>query len=83
MFQGKFVADVLPQGDGPRFASIQIGAYRADSATRGTTRATTRTLSVTIEALAVRLKPEEPFKEAMQAVDLSQAELIVAGGRGI
>ena len=83
MFQGKFVADVLPQGDGPRFASIQIGAYRADSATRGTTRATTRTISVTIEALAVRQKPEEPFKEAKQAVDLTQAERIVAVGRGI
>lgn len=83
MFQGKFVADVLPNGDGPRFASVQIGAYRADSATRGTIRATTRPISVAIDALAVRQKPEEPFKEAKQAVDLTQAERIVAVGRGI
>lgn len=83
MFQGKFVADVLPNGDGPRFASVQIGAYRADSATRGTIRATTRSISVSIDALAVRQKPEEPFKEAKQAVDLTQAERIVAVGRGI
>ena len=32
---------------------------------------------------AIRQKPEAPFKEAKQAVDLSQAERIVAVGRGI
>ncbi len=31
----------------------------------------------------IRTQPEEPFKEAKQAVDLSQAEIIVAVGRGI
>jgi electron transfer flavoprotein alpha subunit len=31
----------------------------------------------------VRNKPEEVFKEAKQAVDLTQAEIIVAVGRGI
>ena len=31
----------------------------------------------------IRTRPEEPFKEAKQAVDLSQAEIIVAVGRGI
>ena len=31
----------------------------------------------------IRQKPEAPFKEAKQAVDLSQAERIVAVGRGI
>lgn len=83
MFQGKFVADVLPNGDGPRFASIQIGAYHADSAIRGTTRAVTRQISASIDTLAVRQKPEDPFKEAKQAVDLTQADRIVAVGRGI
>ena len=32
---------------------------------------------------AIRQKPEPPFQEAKQAVDLSQAERIVAVGRGI
>jgi electron transfer flavoprotein alpha subunit len=36
-----------------------------------------------VEAGAIRQKPEAPFKEAKQAVDLSQAERIVAVGRGI
>ena len=31
----------------------------------------------------IRTRPEEPFKEAKQAVDLSQAEIIVSVGRGI
>ncbi len=36
-----------------------------------------------VDASAIRQKPEAPFKEARQAVDLSQAERIVAVGRGI
>src|SRR6202008_1357295 len=31
----------------------------------------------------VRNQPEDPFKEAKQAVDLTQAEIIVSVGRGI
>ena len=38
---------------------------------------------VAIDAGAIRQKPEAPFQEARQAVDLSQAERIVAVGRGI
>jgi electron transfer flavoprotein alpha subunit len=40
-----------------------------------------RTLAVDISA--IRQVPEAPFQEARQAVDLSQAERIVAVGRGI
>jgi electron transfer flavoprotein alpha subunit len=40
-------------------------------------------LTVQIDASAIREKPEEPFQEAKQAVDLSQAERIVSVGRGI
>jgi electron transfer flavoprotein alpha subunit len=36
-----------------------------------------------IDTSAIRQQPEAPFKEARQAVDLSQAERIVAVGRGI
>ena len=38
---------------------------------------------VDIDASTIRQKAEAPFKEAKQAVDLSQAERIVAVGRGI
>ena len=83
MFQGKFVADVAPEGPQPHFASFQIGAYRADAAARGTSPAATRAIPVTIDSASIRQRPEEPFKEAKQAVDLTQAERIVAVGRGI
>ena len=83
MFQGKFVADVAPEGPPPHFASCQIGAYRADTAVRGTSPVATRTIPVTIDSASIRQRPEEPFKEAKQAVDLTQAERIVAVGRGI
>ncbi len=83
MFQGKFVADVVPEGPGPHFASFQIGAYRADAARRGESQAPTRAAAVTIDAAAIRQRPEPPFQESRQAIDLGQAERIVSVGRGI
>jgi len=82
MFQGKLSADVRPHGNGPVCVSIQIGAFRADAVKRGDAAAITR-LDVNIDPSAIRQSPEAPFKEAKQAVDLGQAERIVAVGRGI
>jgi len=81
MFQGKLVAEVAPQGDGPAIVSCQIGAFRADAVTKGAPAAV-RTLSVPLETPS-RQTVEPPFQEARQAVDLGQAERIVAVGRGI
>jgi electron transfer flavoprotein alpha subunit len=83
MFQGKLTADVVPLGPAPHFVTFQIGAYRADQAARGSSPAAVRTLTVTLDAAAIREKPEAPFQQAKQAVDLSQAERIVSVGRGI
>lgn len=83
MFQGKFVADVAPEGPPPHCATIQIGAWRADSARRGDAPAPVRAVEVQLDAAAIRQQPEAPFREAKQAVDLTQAERIVAVGRGI
>jgi electron transfer flavoprotein alpha subunit len=83
MFQGKLMADVVPEGDAPHVVTIQVGAWRADQARRGTSSAPIRTLPVAVDASAIRQKPDAPFQEARQAVDLSQAERIVSVGRGI
>jgi len=83
MFQGKLTADVVPQGPAPHFVTFQIGAFRADQAAKGAAPAPVRAMSVTVDGSAIRQKPEAPFQEARQAVDLSQAERIVAVGRGI
>jgi electron transfer flavoprotein alpha subunit len=63
--------------------TVQIGAFRADAMKRGAGAAPVRRADVTVDASAIRQRPEAPFKEAKQAVDLSQAERIVAVGRGI
>jgi electron transfer flavoprotein alpha subunit len=83
MFQGKLTADVALQGDAPHFATFQIGAYRVDQVAKGASPAPTRALALEVDASAIRQKPEAPFQQAKQAVDLSQAERIVSVGRGI
>ena len=80
MFQGKMQADVAVEG--PHLATFQIGAFRADAMKSGGS-AQMKPASVSIDASKIRQKPEAPFKEAKQAVDLSQAERIVSVGRGI
>ncbi|OLB61671.1 MAG: electron transfer flavoprotein subunit alpha [Acidobacteria bacterium 13_2_20CM_2_66_4] len=83
MFQGKLTADVVPQGQPPHFVTFQIGAYRIDQAAKGSAPAPVRALTVNLDASAIRQKPDAPFQQAKQAVDLSQAERIVSVGRGI
>ena len=83
VFQGKLSADIAPAGPAPHLVTFQIGAYRVDAAARGASAAAVRKASVEIDASRIRQRPEPPFKEAKQAVDLSQAERIVAVGRGI
>ena len=83
VFQGKLTAEVAAAGEAPHMVTCQIGAFRADSLKKGASGAAIRTASVSVDASAIRQKPEAPFKEAKQAVDLSQAERIVAVGRGI
>jgi len=82
MFQGKLTADVVPEGLAPQFVTFQIGAFRVDQAQKGGA-APVRALAVNVDASAIRQKPEAPFQQAKQAVDLSQAERIVSVGRGI
>lgn len=82
MFQGKLIAKVKPVLAGPVLVSIQVGAFRADSLRREGV-APIRPLDVSLDATAIRQRPEEPFQEARQAVDLNQAERIVSVGRGI
>jgi electron transfer flavoprotein alpha subunit len=82
MFQGKFAADVSFACDPPHFVTFQSGAFRGDKAEAGASAAPVETVNAQITD-AIRNKPEDPFKEAKQAVDLTQAEIIVSVGRGI
>jgi electron transfer flavoprotein alpha subunit len=81
LFQGKMNADFHVAGSGPAFASIQAGAFRADSLGAGT--ATVSEFAPALDASAIRVKVDAPFRESSRAVDLTAAELIVSVGRGI
>jgi electron transfer flavoprotein alpha subunit len=83
MFQGKFAADVAFAGEPPYFATFQTGAFRGDQVEAGASAAVVETVQADIPSSALRNKPGEVFKEAKQAVDLTQAEIIVSIGRGI
>ena len=83
MFQGKFVADVSFTGTGPCFVTFQNGSFRADKVEAGASAAPVETVNIDVPESVVRNKPQEVFKEAKQAVDLTQAEIIVSVGRGI
>ncbi len=81
LFQGKLNAEVRFATGAPNFASIQAGAYRADSLEAGA--AAVEVFQPDLSPEIVRLRPGEPFREAQTGVDLTSAPLIVAVGRGI
>lgn len=81
MFQAKLYADVVLEGPSPHVVTFQIGSHKLDELKKGAAPAPIRTVAG--EVGAVRQQPEAPFREAKQAVDLTQAERIVSVGRGI
>ena len=81
LFQGKLNADYRHQGTGPCFLSVQAGAFRAESLASGSAKV--EVFTPEIEAFAVRNRPQPPFREAAQTVDLGSAGIIVSVGRGI
>jgi electron transfer flavoprotein alpha subunit len=81
LFQGKVNADIRFTGEGPNFASLQAGAYRADQLAEGS--APVETSAPALAATDIRIKPGELFRESQRAVDLGAAEIIVSVGRGI
>ena len=83
IFQGKITTDVRVTGAPPIIASFQAGSYRADKAEAAESPAPIEPLEINITDVQIRTQAEPKFQEAKQAVDLSQAPLIVAVGRGI
>ncbi|MBI4466417.1 MAG: electron transfer flavoprotein subunit alpha/FixB family protein [Acidobacteria bacterium] len=83
MFQGKTNADVEPVGAPPHFITFQAGAFRGDQVKSGDQKAEVRRAEIKLDSGQIRTQPGELFREAKQAVDLTQAEIIVSVGRGI
>ncbi|MBI2819893.1 MAG: electron transfer flavoprotein subunit alpha/FixB family protein, partial [Acidobacteria bacterium] len=83
LFQGKMNADISFDCAPPCFVSVQAGSFPADKLAKGEASAPVEPFAVRIEAANVRTKPLEKFQESKRTVDLSQAGIIVAVGRGI
>ncbi|HXQ24779.1 MAG TPA: electron transfer flavoprotein subunit alpha/FixB family protein [Candidatus Acidoferrales bacterium] len=84
MFQGRTAADVVFTGEPPWVVSFQAGAFRADLAAKHAGgKAPVKAASVDLKSEQIRTKPLELFREAKQAVDLTQAPILVSVGRGI
>ncbi len=83
MFQGKLHADVVASGDPPHLASVQAGAYRADSVLDGQSDAPVRKLDVALSRDEIASDSQPPYQDAKDAVDLTAAKIIVSVGRGI
>ncbi len=82
LFQGKLNADIRLSGEGPHFASLQAGAFRAEEASTGAP-APVEAFRPELAASSIRQAPQPPFRESARAVDLTAADLIVSVGRGI
>jgi electron transfer flavoprotein alpha subunit len=78
---GKLVAEVGVRGDGPVVVSLQAGAFGADRAQSGGAAVS----ELSIDAAALRSDREIVRTEAAakDQVDLTQAAVIVAVGRGV
>ena len=77
---GKLEAEVAVRGDGPALVSLQSGAFVADDARQGGEPAPVQPLAGDAAPDREVLGVEEAGE---QEIDLSQAEIIVAVGRGI
>ena len=84
LFQGKlnstWRATAFGEGN-PCFLSVQAGAFRADLHIPGET--ILETFEPSLDSLAIRTTPGEPFRAAAQTVDLGSAPILVSVGRGI
>ncbi|MFZ3216520.1 MAG: electron transfer flavoprotein subunit alpha/FixB family protein [Candidatus Acidiferrales bacterium] len=84
MFQGRTAADVVFAGEAPWVASFQASAFRADLAVKHASgKAAVKSVGVNLQPEQIRTKPLDLFREAKQAVDLTQAPILVSVGRGI
>jgi len=82
VFNGKISLEVGVKGDPPHFVSLQQGAFNAyEVKSKESPRIVD--LAVSLPADLPKRKVLEVIQAAEGKVDLSQAEIIVAGGRGL
>ncbi|MCU0223346.1 MAG: FAD-binding protein [Acidobacteria bacterium] len=81
-YDAKFVARTVDNGPAPRFATVQSGAVPADELPAGH-GGTVASRAAGVSADQVRRGGVEVRESSGKTIDLSSAEVIVAGGRGL
>lgn len=82
VFNGKLNLEVSPKGDPPYLVSLQQGAFPASEEDLNASPQVEHRPAVVADD-ALRRKLLEVMEAVQTRVDLSQAEIIVAGGRGL
>ena len=82
VFNGKLNLEVSPKGDPPYLVSLQQGAFPASEEDLNASPQVEHRQSVVADDV-LRRKLLEVMEAVQTRVDLSQAEIIVAGGRGL
>jgi electron transfer flavoprotein alpha subunit len=82
VFNGKISLEVGVKGDPPHFVSLQQGAFNAYEV-KSKENPRIVDLAVSLPADLPKRKVLEVIRAAEGTMDLSQAEIIVAGGRGL
>lgn len=82
VFNGKLNLEVSPKGDPPYLVSLQQGAFPASDEDLNVSPRVEHRQAVVAEGV-LRRKLLEVMEAVHTRVDLSQAEIIVAGGRGL
>ncbi len=81
-YDAKFNARVVDRGPAPHFASLQSGAFSADDLPQGHTGSVTLR-EAPLDGITVYREIEEIRAVGESTIDLSAAEIVVAGGRGL
>jgi electron transfer flavoprotein alpha subunit len=81
VYYGKLQMDQAPRGEGPAVLTLRPSAFPADEAAAG--QAAVRDVAVSLADADVRTKVLGLLSQVKGAVDLSAAEVIVSGGRGL
>jgi electron transfer flavoprotein alpha subunit len=82
MYGGKAFARIETRGEPPYVVTVRPGAFAPAAPEPGRSG---ETVSITVEQdpLALRARVVEMLESAGQKVDLSEAEIVVSGGRGL
>ncbi|RMF79794.1 MAG: electron transfer flavoprotein subunit alpha/FixB family protein [Nitrospirae bacterium] len=81
VYNGRLVAEIIPEGEGVVLVSFQAAAFAADAARAGT--APVREAAVELDPAAARGRAEAPFRADTGGIDITTAERLVSIGRGL